>query len=165
MVYRAICRNTDRKGAQTQHRKGACWAGGMCLLLVGSACVRGRGSVCVCVLPYAKISYEMCCEIQFSWIFIYFASLLARGTCPATPPPTPSCWLCPCPCPCPCLWHSHSRPSLSWWLTQTGAHRCSYISHAAAAMPSLPPPPAIARVQEGKGRWGVKGAGECFRAV
>lgn len=79
MVYRAICRNTDRKGAQTQHRKGACWAGGS-LLLVGSACVRGRGSVCVCVLAYAKISYEMCCEIQFSWIFIYFASLLARGT-------------------------------------------------------------------------------------
>lgn len=65
--------------------------GGYGLLLVGSACVRGRGSVCVSVLAYAKISYEMCCEIQFSWIFIYFASLLARGTCPATPPPTPSC--------------------------------------------------------------------------
>lgn len=42
----------------------------------------------LCVLAYAKISYEMCCEIQFSWIFIYFASLLARGTTPATPRPT-----------------------------------------------------------------------------
>lgn len=146
ILYRAICRNTNRKGVQTQHRQGACWAG-------GAAAAAGRQCVCAWawqpvrlrVLAYAKISYEMCCEIQFSWIFIYFASLLARGTCPATPPPSPSF------CLCPCLWHSHARPSLSWWLTQTGAHRCSYITHAAAALPSLPPPHTIARVPQGKG--------------